>query len=774
MDTYQNRIKEIKEIKEIKTKLPNLGIIEENHKSIIEDDAFFRTDLDGKLLVVHESYYKTIGYCKDEILNMNISEIFVTKNPYEIEHKIKDTINNGFVRFHSQHKCKSGELIDIKVIARYNKKTKSISFFNGNITNNKLTKNKLVENDNNIRSIFHELNEVILEIDINGNYIEIIPTSPELTYKPKEEWLGKSIKETLNKKKADLFLSSIQQSIIKNKRITFEYSLIKDKKEIWFEARVTPRTNNTAIIITRNITSEKDSLATLEKRDKEIEQINERLQIATDSAGIGVWELDLVTNTLLWDQWMHKLYGINTDKFEGAYEAWKSGVHPEDIVRADKEVEDAINGNGIFDTKFRIITLKGEIRHLKAFAKVIKDKNGKPVRMTGVNYDITNIVLAEKALKENEKKYRLITENSTDVIWTMDFNLDYKYLSPSSEKITGYSIEERHKIKEDELFDIEQYTKVKAMLRNWIKEHINDPLSAPSFNFELSGIKADNTSFVVEVVGGFLIENDKAIGLQGSSRDITVRRKIEKELKEAKLKAEESDRLKSAFLANMSHEIRTPMNGILGFSDLLKENNLSGEEQQKYIEIIRKSGKRMLETINDIVEISKIEVGDINLEYDIISINEQLDYLFNFFKHEAELKNIALIYDKSADDENSYFKTDNKIFCSILTNLIKNAIKYTEKGNIEFGYKNKNTFIEFFVKDTGIGIPQDKHIEIFNRFTRIRDDKTKVIEGSGLGLSIAHAYVKILGGKIWLESIVNIGTTFYFKLPLIPKQYIIL
>lgn len=249
--------------------------------------------------------------------------------------------------------------------------------------------------------------------------------------------------------------------------------------------------------------------------------------------------------------------------------------------------------------------------------------------------------------------------------------------------------------------------------------------------------------------------------------DVTHKKNGELELIKAKEKAEESDRLKSAFLANMSHEIRTPMNGILGFSGLLKDPSLSTEEQQNYIQIIEESGNRLLGIINDIIDISKIESNQVLPIIIETNINEQLQFLFSFFKAETDKKKIQLISEISETKDPFFIETDREKVYAVLTNLIKNAIKFTETGRIEFGYKTKDFFIEFFVKDTGIGIPKEKQSAIFERFIQADSSDKRAFQGAGLGLAISKAYVEMLGGKIWLESEINKGTTFYFSIPLV-------
>lgn len=248
---------------------------------------------------------------------------------------------------------------------------------------------------------------------------------------------------------------------------------------------------------------------------------------------------------------------------------------------------------------------------------------------------------------------------------------------------------------------------------------------------------------------------------------LVMQKKInEKDLKKAKEKAEESDRLKSAFLANMSHEIRTPMNGILGFTDLLKEPKLSVAEKHHFINIIESSGSRLLNTVNDLVDFSKIEAGQMTLSISNVNIDELIEQLYTFFSVEAQKKGLHLFLDTTPANTAINIVSDKEKIYSILTNLIKNAIKYSRSGKIEFGYKKAGNDLQFFVKDNGVGIPKEKLEIIFERFVRVGNDEEFFSEGSGLGLSIAKAYVEMLGGKIWVKSEVGTGTQFYFTIPI--------
>ena len=241
------------------------------------------------------------------------------------------------------------------------------------------------------------------------------------------------------------------------------------------------------------------------------------------------------------------------------------------------------------------------------------------------------------------------------------------------------------------------------------------------------------------------------------------------ELQMANEKAQQSDQLKSAFLANMSHEIRTPMSGIMGFIELLKKSGINNEEQNNYLNIIENNGARLLTLVNNVIDISKIESGTIEITNKVTNINEQLDYIASFFTPEIEKKGLRLLQSKALPEDKAFIWTDAEKLYGILINLTKNAIKHTDKGTIEIGYtvhtKAEEPTIEFYIADTGSGIPPDKINRIFNRFTQVDMSLKTQYQGAGLGLSIAKAYVELLDGKIWAESTHGIGSTFRFVIP---------
>ncbi|MDP3944770.1 MAG: PAS domain S-box protein [Lutibacter sp.] len=242
------------------------------------------------------------------------------------------------------------------------------------------------------------------------------------------------------------------------------------------------------------------------------------------------------------------------------------------------------------------------------------------------------------------------------------------------------------------------------------------------------------------------------------------RKKVENELNKALLQAQESDRLKSAFLANMSHEIRTPMNGIIGFSELCLDPNITKEKQKEYANIVIKSSKRLLSIVNDILDISKIEAGLETLNLESINLNKMFDELMTFYKPIAKESNIQLICEKGLENFKSSVETDKTKLNQVLTNLLSNAFKFTDTGSITFGYELIEDNLQFYVKDTGIGVEANLQDKIFDRFSQGNLDLSKQHKGTGLGLAITKKIVELFNGEIWLNSS-NQGTSIYFTTP---------
>jgi PAS domain S-box-containing protein len=330
-------------------------------------------------------------------------------------------------------------------------------------------------------------------------------------------------------------------------------------------------------------------------------------------------------------------------------------------------------------------------------------------------------------------------------------------------RITGYS-------------DDEVYYKSTLDLNLW--QHIDDRhqiieeinRSGKVYEREVQFRKKSGEEITVLLSAEVITVNNERC-LLSSFDDITERKKHVNELIKAKEKAEESDKLKTAFLHNISHEIRTPMNAIIGFSALLGEPDLRHEDQVPFINNIQQSSNHLLSIITDIINISNIEADIVKINMTEINLNSKLKSLYEQFLPDAIEKNISLSYETTLDDKKSVFLTDSSKLVEILSNLIGNALKFTEHGHIRFGYDVEKNSVRFYVSDTGIGISANQHVKIFDRFYQVENNVSRQYEGTGLGLAICKSYVELLGGKIWLTSEKK-GSVFYFTIPFnLPDQH---
>ncbi|OQY04302.1 MAG: hypothetical protein B6I20_03270 [Bacteroidetes bacterium 4572_117] len=387
--------------------------------------------------------------------------------------------------------------------------------------------------------------------------------------------------------------------------------------------------------------------------------------------------------------------------------------------------------------------------------------------------DITERKKAEIDLVKTKERYRIATEETMVAVWERNLRSGIGHADPVLFDILAYprpDVKDSFSVWRQHIHpkDLQKIQKLNTELKDGIIKELN-------FKFRATHKDGSIRWFLDK---GVALRNDEGDArlLIGTISDITQQQKIEEELILSREKAVEADNLKSTFLANMSHEIRTPMNGILGFSDLLKSEESTPEERKNYIDIIHQSGNHLMNIINDILDISKIEVGQIQINEINTSVNDILNELLILFKPEiSDKRNIKLLIHKELSDFESVIITDGVRLRQILTNLVNNAIKFTREGFVEFGYlltpscKNddskKDTCLQFYVQDTGIGIPNKKREIIFDRFRQSDESHTRKYGGTGLGLAISKGFVELLGGEIWHESEENKGSTFYFTIP---------
>ena len=381
--------------------------------------------------------------------------------------------------------------------------------------------------------------------------------------------------------------------------------------------------------------------------------------------------------------------------------------------------------------------------------------------MLEIFIDITERKAMEQKIIESEAYYRTLVDISPDGIIITDLEGYVTYGSikaheifgvPPGENVVGSSI-------------LRWLTPVsqKSIMERFM-EIMKGNIAPETREYKL--IKFDGTLFWGEISSSPLSDSEgNPLSLIIVCRDITDRKKSEYELIKSKEKAEESDKLKTAFLHNISHEIRTPMNAIIGFSSMLNEPDLDKESQTTFVEIITNSSNQLLSIVTDIIEISNIEAGILKLNPKVINLNSVIKNIYNQFNTSTAHKNLEFSVSPGLNDNEANIMTDGPKLTQILSCLLSNAVKFTNSGKIAMGYKLNLNLIEFFVKDTGIGIPRDQFSKIFERFYQVESSVARRYEGTGLGLSISKAYVELLGGTIWLSSEPGNGSTFFFTIP---------
>jgi len=622
-------------------------------------DGYWAVDLQGRIKDTNEISCKTLGYSRDELLNMNIADIVSAVTKDEIKTHFEKILKKGEDRFESKLRRKNGQIIKVELSAKMRPTQNLIVAFFHDITKRKQAEETLRKSEALYRNLVEELPDGVYKSTHDGKFVDVNPAMVSmLGYSGKEELMAIDIKTQL------YFSIEDRESVVLQEKYkeTGVYRMKKkDGSEIWVEDHGWLNFDKKSNIlyhegIMRDVTERRRAELDLQNKNEELNIKNTFIQTILDNLPIGLSLHDIHQGETIY---MNK-------KFEEIY-GWASN----EIKTVD-----------LF------------------FEKVYPDET--------YRQQIMNRVMAD--INSGDPK-RMHWENNL---------------------ITGKDGSQR------------------------IVNSVNIPLT-------------EQNTMVSTVM------------------DITELHHIQNDLKQAKEKAEESDRLKSAFLANMSHEIRTPMNGILGFAQLLKEQNLTGNQQKEYIRIIEKSGVRMLNIINDIVDISKIESGQMKVHLTETNVNDQLEYLHHFFKTEAENNGLQLYITNNLPKNEATIVTDREKLYAILTNLIKNAIKYTNEGSIEFGCKTvqmvhepsvhepsvhessiHESSIQFYVTDTGIGVPKDRQEAIFDRFIQADIADKMARQGAGLGLSISKAYVEMMGGTMWVESQEKVGSTFYFTLPYQP------
>lgn len=498
--------------------------------------------------------------------------------------------------------------------------------------------------------------------------------------------------------------------------------------------------------------------AELKKSKEVIAESEEKYRAIVENTSEWIWELDKRGIITYSNSVVEQILGYSNDDIIGENNfSLIQKIDRSRILQVFlKKVEQK---KGWKNLELRWIHKDGGCRHLESSAVPILDKEGVFKGFRGINRDIT-----ERKQKDAEnKKLSTVVEQSANTIIITDVKGKIEYVNPRFTEVLGYTAEEvigkSPRILKSGKHPKEFYTQLWGTIKSgeiWKGEFQN---------------KSKNGNLFWEQATITPIKNDegKIINFLSIREDITIQKEAERKLKKALIKAEESDKLKSAFLANMSHEIRTPMNGIIGFSEFLLNPNLSEKKRQEYANVVIKSSKQLLAIVNDILDISKIEAGAIQLNYEPVNINKQLDDLYTFYKPRAKENNLKLYYKKGLENGESLIDIDKTKLNQILRNLLSNAFKFTKEGSIEFGYQLVEDNLHFYVKDTGVGIDKEFKNNIFDRFSQGKRTINELKSGTGLGLAISKNFVELFNGKIWFTT-GDEGTTMNFTIPYIRKN----
>jgi len=642
----------------------------------------------------------------------------------------------------------------------------------------KSEKNLSILNDNIFYNICeHSKNAIALyETKDNGkNFIikYLNEKTEELEQKNRENAIGKNILDVFPQAQKSGFIEILKKVYQNSTPEEFSYIISSQNKFSEWKQNYIYKISDTELVSTY--------IDETEYKHKEFELIEhrEKLQIAMEAAHYYPVEITFPKRKITVRKGLYLDLGYNDSEIESLMQKTGSLIHAEDFKKGEKlvlkhsqKIEPSLN------TEFRIKHKNGNWIWFTIIGKIIDWNNkSEPIKFVGLVKNIQEEKEILIKIQENESRLKLAMKSANQALVDWDIKKDQIYFSPEWYKMLEYN-EDEVTINYDFTVQISHPEDVPAAVEK-LKEYIAGKTEL--FNVEIRMKTKSGKWKWISTLGKIVKRNSKgdpvrAIGVQS---DITEQKKLISDLSAAKEKAEESDKLKSAFLANMSHEIRTPMNGILGFAELLKDD-ITDEEKSNYLKIIDSNGKQLLSLINDIIEVAKIEAGEVLINKTEAQINPFLEDIYQtFYEEQKRLKKQTIEFSLSIPDrENDIIHTDIARLQQILNNLLSNAFKFTESGAINFGYKIINSsglqFYQFFVSDTGIGISEDMQEYIFERFGQVYSQTYKNKHGTGLGLAITKGLLNALDGKIWVESKlqdIKLKTpgysTFYFTIPIV-------
>lgn len=497
--------------------------------------------------------------------------------------------------------------------------------------------------------------------------------------------------------------------------------------------------------------------ADLLKSEEALRQVTERLSLAARAGGVGIWDYDVISNHLVWDAQMFRLYGITPEQFSGAYEAWQAGVHPEDRKWGDERIQLALRGEKEFDIEFRIVWPDGSIRYIRGFAMVQRDDAGNPLRMIGTNWDITSQKRADEALRESESNFRTFFESMTDMIMAGTPKGSILFANSAVTRTLGYTPEELKGMHLLDLHPTDKRQEAETILIAMFKgeqESCSLPLMSKTGVLVPVEIRVWFGTWNGEHCLFCICKNVRA------EQEARQRLTLERDAAQAAALA------KSLFVSNMSHEIRTPLNVILGYVQIM-ERECQACPVKPRLKAITRSGEHLLELLTDLLELVRGDAHTIRLASKTFDFYQALEDVRLMFVRHPESQGLTLEFTYLSNVPRLIHADSEKIR-QILVNLVGNAVKFTEKGSVCVsasvlgGTMPAGDFmIAIDVKDTGCGIGEDDLNRIFDVFEQA-ESGWEGGKGTGLGLFMSQRYARALGGDITVMSQLGEGSCFRF------------
>jgi len=717
---------------------------------------------DGRYILINKGFTKITGYSEEEVvgktslelkiwtnLNDRVKLVNGLKEKGEVENlETTFLMKNGSIR----NGIMSATIIDLDGIPH-------ILSITRDITDRKYAEIALKDSENKYRELIELAVDGILTESSDGTIIGANSYMLILTGRSLDEILGMHISELFS---ADnLIVSPLRSDLLqKGETVINERDIIRpDRIQVPIEMHTKMMPDGTYQSIFRDISKRK--LA-----DELLRENQQMLQnVLANFPGVVFWK-DKQSNYLGCNQSFAVGAGLKSPQeiigktdFDlpwGTTEAM--GYRNDDRIVIDSG-----------QPKLHIIEMQHQIDSCVIWLDTnkipLRDSTGEIIGIIGVSADITDLKLAEESLKESEKRYRELFLNNPVPTYIFDTeSFEFVEVNDAMVENYGYSREEFAMMT---LKDIRIPEEVDDMIKS-VRENGKDAFHSTSTYHR----KKDGTVFPVEITSHFLTEKNGRETRLVLVIDISESVKAAEHMKLAMEKAEASDKLKTSFLNNISHEVRTPLNGILGFAEIMSQTDLSKEELRDSLSMLHESSNRLLDTITNYMDISLLTSGNMTVHKKDFIPAQELKRIYNFYKTICSDRKLNFHLEVPENSENLFVNSDPEIFNKILTQLLSNAIKFTEKGTITIGFEKYENRFEFFVKDTGIGIVKDSLINIFDRFVKLDINSSFQTEGSGLGLSIAKGMINILGGDISVKSELKVGSEFTFSIPLINGKVI--